>query len=1135
MSCVSVTQLITEDGKVQIDITNTSGRAPPLSRELTFSNTNAGQVSAVPDQDEPCSLIVSLRSSHPQFFFYRGPQPKPAVSTTVASPLRLRNGNGVVGGVGGGGHGRHRHSGNALWGNELVDPTILDVSRQTWKEHGFLSVATDANAGGSRSDGHHGGDDANPTGAHAVKPSVSPSEAAASAAAAKGDHRPLLVKEEMADCVLLPGERRTFFMEVGDPNVLSRLVAPKKSSKAASAWSRPTPVLSRDEEGWGDGGGGGGSSEGGEGKKGNQDGADELPPVTRYPNGSDVEDKAPNAPLRDGTDVFAASNHNVDVVSGNSGLRRSGAAATPNGTGKKTDTTTEDDDDDGRSPSRQPLSIVRESTTTRASTEAVRSSVPSRPQRRAFEALVSTRSSRDYAVPPSSSSFNSDTPSNSSDSHKVECGYGNMTEPPLPLVAGYGNAKPAGDSPNPATNLPYASPCLSHRPVFYVYYHPLGDENTCVDRARKWIAKEQRSYHEWRERLVRTVIEQERQRERGWTVTKDQTIVPTLPRLEEKRILPPVLGELVRWRSGDGGTECDNDPMEPSPVTIAAFYYYFLHLDAGGDAEPAPAPPGLFKHIAKAPPKRNNLPVVPPSFAATRTNRVSKKAKKMFTDHRQGAGTVVVPLRISSQKTLSPSTTNLPLRRDSTSYRGAAPLRVPSSMSAAGGGNTLRPTPSPPQQQRNESQYLTVSDSSANATPPMQASIHTYPSTSSTHPLHPGGFTEADFYLAGAATTPSEHTAQDSRLRRPRFSTGRGLALLDDSVTGSLSPTAYGAPEPMASGGDMSGFEPLQKNSFLITTSSVSSRWGRTETLDPEAAELAARTPPPPLDGNPLYSPSYTHTSLPSFPSTLEGTRTAITAAPAERVCAATSNPDFATAPFTAATTASSPLGSSSSGNHFNLQLSDDLTPPHDAAAEAAAAKGKEPQSNNAGSLVAWLLQSFLGRRGNQSDSGSSLDSDASPAHTRDISSAPPSCVAYRRRSVLGSTGSANASSMSGSGFLASRLPRQLTRLLAQSEVVKGTKEGARAAALLLSAKAGAAAVQTVDLLQQHGPTAANGVMMLLNLLKDVVFTPENVKVMEQVITPLVVVFSLVALLYLLFFGGTGVDAALPLLYNGGL
>jgi hypothetical protein len=1124
MPRISVTQLITREGKIQIDVTNTSGRAPPLSREHSASTDAADRVNAVQDHGAPCSLVVSLRSSHPQFFFYRGPQPKSVTSSVVTSPLRLLDGNGS----GAGGTGRHhRRSGSALWGNAVVDPTILEVSQQTWKEHNFLPVAPDTSSSQRRS-----GSDATNTADndHAVTTPLPPPGNAA--VTANSDSRPLLVREEMADCVLLPGERRTFFMEVSNPSVLARLVAQKAvPAKAGNVWLQPHQLVQKDNV---VGGGAAGASN------------SRLPPVTHLANGSEGDDDNPNALLRDVTDVFLVEGssqgfpgnpsatttspaeaagslaHNGNdayppyppppYMSGS--VQSDGTSATLPVFGKATsdrrnnghtqqngrsgdslwDGERTDTDEYANSPSRQPLSIVGDSPTTHSS------SLPNvHPhQQRMTGGQDSLRSSRDYVVPPLSRSASETTFSNG----------GGQSPPPSSA------ARREGAAVGPASH-PYTPPPLSQRPVFYVYYRPLGNENKCVDHARKWIMKEQHTYRDWRESLVKTIVEHERKREHVWTVTEAQTTLPPQPRLEMRRILPPVLGELVRWRSDDGSSGCDSDAMRPSPITVSAFHYYFARLPGGAGSNRSSINRLSPSSSSSNTGTRHGAPEVPPSFAATRSNRVSKKAKKMFTEDRQGAGTVVMPLRVptdtNSQISISPS-----LRRNS----GTTPVKVPSS-TAAGGGVTPPSSPQPPpQQQFQQQQQRGASQSSVNGIPLTPARILS----------HTDDDEETDYYRG--SSTPSESHTQDDYVRRPRLHTGRGLALLDDSVTGPLSPSAYASSDAAAaSSGDYPSSAADMKQ-CLLAPSCSGSRWSRTETLDPEAAELAARSPPP-LHDSTLLSSSDTRHGLPSFPSTLENFRLGLGSGDRGSGAAGSTNADLVATPFSSATRQ---LGKSNSSTCLAGQLSEDISAAHANEATVRLREAEaEAEGSHPGSFVAHLLHSFCGRRDTKPENASNLDGDGVPPHTRDISSAPPQRVTYRRLTGVGNTSLTSSmagelgSSSSSASFPASH-QQQLCRLLDRSKEAKGQMV---AAAMQLTEKARAVAVQVVDLLQQHGPTAVECLMTVLNFIEDNVFTPQNVKMMETVISPMVIIFAAIALLYLLLGGGG--DGAFPLLYNGNL
>ena len=1188
MSRISVSQFITDDGKIQIDVTNTSGRALSLTRDQISSADKADGRSNVPDYDEPCSLIVSLRASHPQLFFYRGLQSKPVTSTSVVSPLRLLN-EGGFDGAGEGGY--HRRSGSALWGREAVDPAILQVSQRTWREHNFLPIAPDT-GGTLASGGAHRGS----TGSHSrsagradAAPLSPPPDSLA--ASFNSDDRPLLVREEMADYVLLPGERRTLFIEVSSPSVLSRLLAPRKQRPAAATatstigdvWLHPSQPSSQQEESYG------------EKEASNENSAlgrqQQQPPLATHAekgSGDENDDSNSNAPFREITDVFPM-NHSTSAFSAPSSSVGAGApqrgdfhqgeakdrnavqqssgsivsdraSVTPIGVDRTSvgdargtwrsgagawDVDATETDEYGRSPSRQPLSIVCDSSTTRNSVQTSSQQQQQHPhQQQGSRVPDSQRSSRDYVVPPTSSS-NSNSNSVSflhpdpRDSEKRERkGFRDRTgDSPAPSKADGAEASShqSYDQRQSKDKVHYCHPSLSQRPVFYVYYHPLGDENRCVDRARKWIAKEQHTYHEWRENFVRTIAAYERKRERVWTVTEEQMVVPPQPRQEVKRILPPSLGELVRWRDDDGSGGGDtNNPMEPSPITVAAFHYYFTRLPNGSSGSysnfsmPSTGPLRRSNSVVS----RHGIPEVPLSFAATRTNRVSKKAKKMFMGSRQGAGTVVLPLRIPAppeqrsgaghgQKRNAGSTPH----QTSSSAKGMPrppPLQPPSSLQQ----------PHQQQQQVGRSQLSHALESSVNATPMPPDLV---PSNTFVQPPRIDGDDLPEIF-SGSVTQSEEAATHESSsgayASRPRLRSGRGLALLDDSVTGSFAPSAYCTEAAQSSNDYPTNASTLAdaKRSLLRAPASAS-RWGRTETLDPETAELAACHPVA-HRGSTVYSPLGGRSELPSFPSSLDHTLESSRcdgSTLGERAGAGTS------AELLDPLSATRRLTHNDSSSHLNTLQPEEVASALDGDGAAAA----EAEPKNSGSFVAQLFQSFRGlldSSSNKVDNASNLDCEGTSPHARDISSAPPQRLTYRHRNSVGGIMNTSLSSSvfgkSSMCFTPNQQQQQLNRLRCQTSSMK---EQMRVLAKNLASMAAAAAEQLADFLQQHGPAAVEGVTMTLNFLKDTVFTPDNVKMMETVITPMVVVFSAVVLLYLFVFCGDGAGEALPLLYSESL
>ncbi|KPI88390.1 hypothetical protein ABL78_2509 [Leptomonas seymouri] len=1119
MSRVSVAQFITEDGKIQIDVTNTSGHAQSLSREPTAYDGDANHLSTVRDHDEPCSLIVSLRSSHPQFFFLRSPQRRLSVTPTHASSLLLLDrSSGAADGVGGR---QHRHSGSALWKHEVVDTAILDVSRQTWRECGFPPVAPDTDSSSSKSKGHRGGDSANHRDGHTGAAPLSAPEASA-AATVHSDSRPLLVREEVADCVLLPGERRVFCIEVNDPSVLSRLVAPKKPPKVGDRRLQQNSLASCS----GTWGGGTAANEKQDGKGSRASAVEKrLRPATPYPNGSDGEDAASSVPQRELTEVFHVDKVHAFPTYRNSGAVPASAGAlhndnvrcestprTPNGcnktlpwivNGKKqgghaphqsSDGDATDIDECDCPSSRKPLSIVKDSSPTPASVDTAGDPSHGQPQQQQQRAAGSP--------PPISFNGNASLDSTAHSSNKSQRSNNNSGESTLLSRAGGSNTN--GEPSSNEASRDYAHPLPSQRPIFYVYYHPLGDENKCVDRARKWIAKEQHIYHEWRESLMKTIVGHERRRESAWSVTEDLRVLPPQPRLEARRILPPALGEPVRWRNDDGSNSVGGiDVMELSPVTLAALHYYFGGLDTSGSASHLHSSSDSSKRGSTLS-RRHSTIEAPPSFAATRTNLVSRKAKRMFKGDRQGAGTVVMPLRIPSETEQRPSTSS-GLQRHTTAHRGATAIKV-APPRTTGEPHASR-SPPPQQRQGNTSQCSVYSESSPNITLRPRRSAQTCADAQLSHV----GDEDDTCLCAGGAV-------RDTALRRPRFRAGLGLALLDDSGIGSPQ-SGYCASEALRSPCDVSISVGDAAADALVAVK-TGGRVGRTETLNPEAAEIAARNTSPSRDSSALTSPRDTRPSLPCFLSLPDCNRPASARLGEKPGAVATGAERVSTSRFVKAKRqdGNSPV------NYFSAQLSEDITPPTTAA-------DKEAEANNSGSFVARVIQSFCGKREGKVDNPSILDGDGTPPHVRDISSAPPQSVTYHRRNGPGNASFSNTSFLNSSSAATSH-QRQLGSFLGHSKVAKAR---VLVQALQLTEKACAAAVQIADLLQQHGPTALQGIVMLLTFFKDNVFTPENVRMMETTITPAVLAFAVLALLYLLFFGSGGADEALPPLYSGSL
>ncbi|CAG9571407.1 conserved hypothetical protein [Leishmania major strain Friedlin] len=1224
MSLLRVTQCLTADGKVQIDVTNISGRTqyPPSQdppNSLQPSSSKDHRARGIPDRDEPCSLIVSLRSSHPQFFYYRGPQHKQlSFSTSVASHLYAPPpGSASSAGVGGcGNNNKHQRSPSSLWGPRVVDPVIEDVSQQAWKDLGFSPVAAPA--------------------AGTVKSSVPTAEATSSVVGKSsngggGDDRPLLVREELADCVLLPGERRTFLLEVDTPSVLQRLMAPLAQQKARitsvpalqgnarAQDSCPLPALGDSPTPLG-----GHSKNTGNKPQprtahthGSEDGtnitisestprATEVfhlsrcessrmgsePNPTLFPAASRTAakdaksvsgdrqqqqravSKRGSGPLQSSRsrsssgEMSDCNSHSCNPVAQLNKTRHptrqrtmpwgaddegdcngDAAGQTPPGNGRRNRRPHEKcdmsdtEDDDERSASPQPLSIVQDSMTTRESLDASRLSAATapgapRPGPSGGTAHDPRLTSRDFTVPSSINTTAASTPflakANREDSGKPN------THPHV-AAAGSGATRTLSDgnvneAANPANGskdraqrwLPPAS--TSQRPTFYVYYAPLGDENKCVDEARKWLLKEQRAYRQWLDKLVRVIVNLERKREQEWIRTSNNSVRSPHRPLGARRVLPPILGELVRWRSGDGGSGSVIDVMAPSPITAAAFQYYYGNL---------PLQKIVSRPLSQLSVRGNNIRhswmgggsgsgsnsnagggcdkeavlVLPSSFAATRHNRVSAKARKMFKEERHGAGTVVLPLRVKPQSATQPSPKPGFGNGGAVSAATATHPSPSSSQTSEEVCNLSRKSSEPP--------YSRVW---APMSSPWQ--LRSYQATSPPHYTMENSSELGDY--RGSGTPMSESPRTETGYERPRFKSGCGLALLEDSAatlpTFSRNSLADGM-SVLPSKTDNAGTPMDLQENF---PSPGSSKMNRTETLDPVAAEMAAAGPPTSrwssLSGiyGQMYrgfsdSPLQQRLRLPSSPSVGD------MASPDSRIPSSSSTGVGGTgAASQGAARLSYNSPPPSSGAPGNARSADDSA----AASSAATAVGLSEStpttttSSNgaltatvpAGSFATQLLQSLYGH-GGSAKSDVDKEGNAAP-HMRDISSAPPQTLAYRHRSTAVSNSNSFTGSMFGSSF--SMRPQERLNRIADQSMAAGSQ--VKAAVQQLTAT-------TSDLVQQHGPPAVSGLMSLLNFLKDTIFTPENVGMIQMVVAPMVMACSVLVVVYLILsVEGSGSD-----------
>lgn len=1236
---------------MQIDVTNTSGwtqyppsQDPPDSLQPTRSKLHRAR--AIPDRNEPCSLIVSLRSSHPQFFYYRGPNHKQQTfSTSAASHLYAPPPGSAAnaGGVGScGNNNKHQRGPSSLWGPRAVDPVIEDVSRQAWKDFGFPPIAAPA-AGTVKS---------------SAAPDATSSVVSKSSNGGGGDDRPLLVREELADCVLLPGERRTFLLEVDTPSVLQRLMAPLVQQKAritcvpalgGNAVAQdfyPLPALCGSSTLLG-----GHSTDTGNKPRprtartdGTEDGADislsqHTPHATEvfHPSRCDTSSiggepnptlfpavsrttakdaksafgdgqqqqtpgKRGNGPLqcsvsRSGSsEISGCHSHSYGSVAqlnktqhptrqwtlpwgtDDEGDRKGEAAGqTPSRNGRRNRRTGEKrnmsdtEDADERSLSPQPLSIMKDSMTTRVSLDAsplssVNAPSATRPGPSGGMARDSRLTSRDFTV---STSINTTAPSTPFLAKADKEGSGKPNAHLHVGAAGSGATHTLYNDVNGAANPANASKdhaqrwlpptSTSQRPTFYVYYAPLGDENKCVDQARKWLLKEQHAYRLWLDKLLRIIVDLERKREQEWIRTDNNSVQSPHRSLGARRVLPPILGELVRWRTDDGGSGAVMDVMAPSPITAAAFQYYYGNLPLqkivhrslsqlsvrgsktrypwmGGGSSSSNAGGGQDKEAVF---------VLPPSFASTRHNRVSVKARKMFKEERHGAGTVVLPLQVKPQSATQPSPKPVVGNAGPVSAATAAQPSPSSSQTSEETHNLSRKSSEPPY-----SRVWTTMSS------PWQ--LRSYQATS---PLHYTVENSSELGEYRGSNTPmSESPHNETGYERPRFKSGCGLALLEDSA-GTLprfshNSLADGMSAP-PSKTDNTGTLVDSKQSFL---SPSSSKVNRTETLDPVAAEMAAMGLPTsrwsPLSGNYTQmqrgfsdSPLQQPLRLPSSPSTrdmaspdiripsnsstgLSGVRAAPQGAsslsynkpppPSSGAPGNARSADDSAAAMSAAT-AAGPPGTTTTGSSSNSNSNNGVLKKFSLADfQGAITDGARSPASTAGSLAAQLFQSICGY-GGSAKSDADEEGNAAP-HMRDISSAPPQTLAYRRRNAVVSNSSGFSGSMFGSSF-SMRSQERLSRMADQS---MATGSQVKVAVQQLTATAS-------DLVQQHGPPAMSGLMSLLSFLKDTVFTPENVGMIQMVVTPMVMACSVIVVVYLIFSGESSGGDVFSLIDSRGL
>ncbi|KAG5482864.1 hypothetical protein LSCM1_06896 [Leishmania martiniquensis] len=1126
MSLLRVTQFLTADGKVQIDVTNISGRPqlpptqePPEQPQQRPSSKPGDSSFRVPDRDEPCSLIVSLRSSQPHLFYYRGQSSKQLLpSASAASPLPAPPPGNTASAGGGGSRGNksnHQRGLSSLWGLEVIDPVIADVSRQSWRDCGFAPVKESASSALDKGTG--GG---------------------------VGDDRPLLVREELADCVLLPGERRTFLLEVDAPSVLKQFMGPpaqKNAQMASAASSRRGSAAAQDQ--WLSLPGRGPTTPSSNDSKTTS--SYQQPATAQTSVSGDDAHPSFGARARVGTAVFQP-----DWCE--SVLTDKPASPLPQAVSKDAETSRDDrgekavsaerstvmratrqrtlpgnpgdeggmsdvEDSDVHSLTRQPLSIVRESTTTHGSLDATRLTATSVPSAldlapSGSAAFNSRLSSRDFAM---STAIDSATASAPLSRRASREGLRKLN------TRGY------------VGGLPPVS--ASQRPTFFLYYAPLGDENKCVDQARKWLLKEQHAYCLWIERLVRFVVDLERRRERGWLQTLDHSVQSPSRPLGARRVLPPTLGELVRWRADGGGRSAVMDAMTPSPITAAALQYYYGDISPQNVARPALLQRGIGgsgTNNSDNTGDRSEKSAVelPPPFASTRRNQVSKKARKMFKEARHGAGTVVLPLRAQPHSAVQPPAK--PIAGDvrwANASAAVQPLPSPGSSEMRGVSSRVSEPP--------------YGSGAANVPSPRQQPgvQRSYNAIISPQECTMENSSELGEYR-GSITPTSEARRAEAGHERPYLKSGCGLALLEDPTTGpstsSRNSIGDGVTVMVPFTSEYLGPMADLKQSFLA---SGSSKVGRTETLDPASAEMAATG----LLGsrwssfNGMYyqmqrgrsdSPLQSRPRLPSFPSNGDiASPDSNNQSSASAVASGIASASRGAAQLSVSNT--SQLSSAARGNAPSTNTptrASEVETPGGRPGETSSNSGQTvlpqdgpsgavedgPSSSNApsGSFVSQFIQSFYGSGGNVK---SDVDNEGNTSfYRRDISSAPPQMLVYRpRNGPSGGTSSFTVSNSSGtSGNSPNRRRERLIRIAEQSMVA-----GGQAKVVVQQA-----AVTAANLLQQHGPPAMSGLMGLMSLLKDTVFTPENVNVMQMVVTPMVMACSVIVMAYLLILGGEG-------------
>lgn len=1036
MSMISVHQSITADGNIQIDITNVSGRR---RAEGVMRRCSGMSGISCMDEEEECSLIISLRSTQPQLFFYLAPQNRGGISTTdsLAPPQQQQQPQHqqqqsamAVGGIS-----RlsaftvpsHRSSSGgidvsnsgigaspAALGSE-ISSSVAEASHQTWQGCGLPPVGTiDATV----SDAVSNRSDTSDTIQYKRSCSSTSLQHREAMLINRRDSRPILIREALPDCILLPGERRIFVLLVSHPHLLWSTRNGGPPSTASSEEDDGDVETLRQHH---------------------------FQHRRRLPTGPLLGSSASVSELEHTTIYHGANSSSIlrqqqkSRLMDSSRLNRGGNSISSRSSNSALETST------------KPLSIIRDT------------SSPSHP-RHQLQHFSGSRTSL-----------------NSTDLHQQSSGCTSVGDTNSSTTGDRSRNAAVTDalfmsSTRPSGYTPSGLAMKSVLPTLYIYYAPLGDDNKCVDRARKWLRKEEKAYDVWRDSTVSAVVELEKQREQQWPQAVDGRVMPPQPLLQSRRILAPALGESVRWRPGGEDAEAQ---LQPSPITAAAYRYYF---PAALGAPRLRAPFSLSSKASTA--------TVPPSFASTRQHLQSLKAKRIFKDDRKGGGTVMVLLRRRRRRRSSmPAVASILHEQDHRSSTFYFP--GPAAFNQSSGGDPLSP-----QQQHQSSSH---SHRNRNHNPAEVDAAKSVKVSKTAGQSQGGGSSSSNPNNSGsiiAVMSTDTSRAMPASLHQ-RMRSGRGLALLEDSMSFMKSPRDATDAATKVSSSVMSSCD------YLSGRVDPPLMLADDETFFPPSLASAAHV----SGESKTFSPQQSG----SFRS--DGVR--------DRA-----REEWNEAPRPAALQSSFRVG-----NVAAMENGSPLTQ-----------RPNPPRESAAGGLVSQLLTSFAQKcgkgdgdasirgasDGGVDDSGEEAKEESCASPRRHlISSAPPQTLSYQRRKGV-TNGASSATDHRRGGNLQALRQRARVAPGAFEGVVpmewladrskRATGRLAKASQQLATSTL-SASTAVMGVIHEQTPTVLDGLSTGLSFVQDVILTPHNVDLLQSTMTPLILLSSLCIFLYLLFSG----------------